>query len=40
MLTLGDRERGKAVRIALFATDGMGRRVSVEVLDVAAQMLP
>jgi hypothetical protein len=59
MLMLTDRERGKTVMIALFATeddrregdatlnsmsppvqDGMGRRVSVEMLDVAAQMLP
>ena len=59
MLMLTDRERGKTLMIALFATeadrregdatlsamsppvqDGMGRRVSVEMLDVAVQMLP
>jgi hypothetical protein len=40
MLMLSDRERGKTVMIALFPTDGMGRRVPVEMLDVAAQMLP
>jgi hypothetical protein len=59
MLMLTDREQGKTVMIALFASeadrregdatlnamsppiqDGMGRRVSVEMLDVAVQMLP
>jgi len=59
MLMLTDRERGKTLVIALFATeadrrtgdatlnamsppiqDGMGRRVSVEMLDVAAHVLP
>ena len=59
MLLLTDRERGKSIMIALFASeadrregdatlnamsppiqDGMGRRVSVEMLDVAAHVLP
>lgn len=59
MLMLTDRERGKTIMIALFASeadrregdatlnsmnppiqDGMGRRVSVEMLDVSAHVLP
>ena len=59
LLLLTDREVGKSMVIALFATeadrregddtlnamsppiqDGMGNRVSVEMLDVAAHMLP
>jgi hypothetical protein len=57
MILLTDRDRGKTIMIALFASEadrrqgdetlnsmsppvegGMGRRVSVEMLDVAAQM--